>query len=118
MHASIDPSVGPKLGPMIRRSRSERSARRAALILESGLGADVESLAHRNETELDEIRALTVDFNVRGMRAISRKPPKAVGTQMSREDIAVVEQMISLTPRAFGRPDWRWLPEEVIIMDP
>ena len=101
------------------RSRSERSARHApALILESGLGADVESLAHHNETELDKIRALTVDFNVRGMRAISRKPPKAVGTQMSHEDITVVERIVGLTPRAFGRPDWRWLPEEVVVDGP
>lgn len=58
------------------------------MLLDSGLGADVEILAHGYGMDLDEIRALHVDSNVRGMRAICCKPPETVGTQMSREDIA------------------------------
>jgi hypothetical protein len=114
VHAELNQSVGPKLQRAIRHSASETSANRAELILRSGLGDSVDRLGADYGMEPDAVRALIVDFNVRRMRALSRRPSECSSTQMTDQDRGIVDEMIRLTPQAFGRPDMRWLPEEII----
>ncbi len=105
MHAKLYQSVGPKLQQRMRRSPSEVSASRAELILRSGLGDSVEQLAADYDMAPEAIRALIVDFNVRGMKALSRKPLSGDSMQMTQQDQRIVDEMIRLTPQAFDRPD-------------
>jgi hypothetical protein len=114
VHAELDQNVGPKLQRMMRHSTNETSASRAEMILRSGLGDSVDRLADDYGMDPDDVRALIVDFNVRRMKAISRKRSDRFTMDMNGEDQAIVDEMIRLTPQAFGLPDMRWLPDELI----
>ena len=114
MHAELDRNVGPKLQRLVRQGGNENTAVRAELLLRSCLGCDVEHLAADYEMDAIEIRALIVDFNIRRMRALSRKRSVTFTQTMTDEDRAVIDELIRLTPEAFGFPDMRWLADELI----
>ncbi|MGI6542220.1 MAG: hypothetical protein ACOX44_04055 [Limnochordia bacterium] len=94
MHAELDRNVGPKLQRLVRQGGNENTAVRAELLLRSGLGCDVEQLAADYEMDANEIRALIVDFNIRRMRALSRKRPVIFTQTMTDEDRAVIDELI------------------------
>lgn len=114
MHASVDEVTGPKLQQLIRRGNDENSER-AALVLESGLGAKVEELCERTTIPRQEIENLIVRFNALGMRGLRIRKAPAVGSRylMNDSEKAIVQAMIDLTPKFFDRPDHRWLADEL-----
>lgn len=114
LHAEIDETTGPQLQRLIRQG-SEANQQRAALLLESGLGGSVEELLERYPLSRMEIENLIVRFNALGTRALRIRKPPAPGLRyaMNETETAIVVEMIRLTPRAFGRPDDRWLAEEL-----
>ena len=115
MHAERDHRVGPRLQRTMRRSSNPRSAMLAALILQSGLGVTVDRLATEFDMDPNSIRALIVNFNVRGTKALSRKKsPDFWPPHMTDEDRSIIHELIRLTPRTFDLPDNRWLVEELL----
>lgn len=114
MHASVDEVTGPKLQQLIRRGNEENSER-AALVLESGLGATIDELCQRTAMPRVELENLIVRFNALGMRGMRIRKAPAVGSRyvMNDTEKAIIQAMIDLTPRFFGRPDDRWLADEL-----
>ena len=114
MHASVDERTGPKLQQLMRRGTPE-NRERARLVLESGLGARIEELAQGSFLPRDEIENLIVRFNAQGMRGIHIRNAANPGSRylMNETEKAIVKAMIDLTPRFFGRPDDRWLTDEL-----
>lgn len=114
LHARLDERTGSNLQRVMRQGSPENHER-AALLLQSGLGVAVDELAARFEIGRAEIEALIVRFNALGGRALQIKKPTAPGLRfaMNETETAIVKEMIRLTPRAFGRPDDRWLTEEL-----
>jgi len=114
LHACVDETTGPKLQQLIRRGNAENSER-ASIVLDSGLGASIEELSERYSLPRLEIENLIVRFNALGMRGIQTRKAPAVGSRylMSDTERAIVNAMIELTPKFFGRPDDRWLTDEL-----
>jgi len=114
VHACVDETTGPKLQQLIRRGSVENSER-ASMILDSGLGASIDELCERYSLPRPEIENLIVRFNALGMRGIQIRKAPAVGSRylMNDAEKAIVQAMIDLTPKFFGRPDDRWLADEL-----
>lgn len=114
LHVHLNERTGANLQRIMRQGSSQNHER-AALLLQSGLGVSVDELERRYGLGRLQIEALIVRFNALGGRALQIKRPPAAGLRYAMNDTetAIVKEMIRLTPRAFGRPDNRWLADEL-----
>lgn len=100
--------LGSRLQTIIRRSKNPIAQRRATILLESMLGADVEDLADRYAMPVAYLRQLITAFERHGIDAI-HEGTRTKAYTMSPEERSLIVEMGRLTPRAFGIERDRWL---------
>lgn len=100
--------LGSRLQTVIRRSKNPIAQRRATILLESLLGAEVEDLADRYAMPVTYLQHLITAFQRDGIDAVHEGTRTKTST-MSPEEISLIVEMVRLTPRAFQIDRDRWL---------
>jgi len=110
LYADVDEFTGEKLQRLARHGRNPISRLRAEILLSSTVGYSVAQLENQYQLDKTYIVNLINDFNRRHMDAVTDGTRKK-RTKMVPEEMAIVNQIISMPPSIFGKGNAPWTVE-------
>jgi transposase len=104
---------GRQLQRIVRRGggKTDRSVvkwRRALVVLASGGGNDVATIARLVQTSPDRVREMIHSFNDKGMRALDPQWAGGRPRRITTEERQLIVKTAKKRPRSLGQPFTRW----------
>jgi transposase len=97
-----------RLTRWLRQSKSVVKLRRAQVIAFSGQGMKAPQIARQLKLHPEYVRELIRRFNEDGFRALAPKPRTGRAPALSEEEKALIVEVATAPPQAFGRPFNQW----------
>ena len=92
----------------LRQTRSATKMRRAQVIAFSGQGMTAPEIGEHLGLHEEYARKLIRDFNAEGFAALKPKPRKGRDPALTEEEQALLVEVATAPPQAFGRPFNQW----------